>query len=91
MNLLEDLKMLLLNLNFVNICIFKCFFKGIVDFSRRFFFWNIFFSWNLTIKNFSLQEKKIIKYVRNLFRLKKEELNYATIESFWAWRRRILL
>ena len=38
MNLLEDLKMLLLNLNFVNICIFKCFFKGIVDFSRHFFF-----------------------------------------------------
>ena len=37
MNLLEDLKMLFLNLNFVNICIFKCFFKGIVDFSRRFF------------------------------------------------------
>ena len=45
MNLLEDLKMLFLNLNFVNICIFKCFFKGIVDFSRRFFvfFLNLFF------------------------------------------------
>ena len=34
------------------------------------------------MKNFSLQEKNVIKYVRNLFRLKKEELNYDAIESF---------
>ena len=58
MNLLEDLKMLLLNLNFVNICIFKCFFKGIVDFSRRFFFFKYLFFMKFNNKKFQFSREK---------------------------------
>ena len=83
-----DLRILLLNLNFAVIYIIheilvliknstnyfknKCFFK---KYTRLLFFSKkkIFFSQHIMMKNPRLEEEKVIKDIRNLFRLKKEQ------------------
>ena len=86
MDLLEDLKMLLLNFNFVMIYIIQkmlvlltlkiaslnAFLKSIIDFL-------IIFSQHM-MESLSLEEGNIIKDIRNLFRLKKE-LNYTATKD----------
>ena len=88
MNLLEHLKMSLLNFNYVMIYIihkmlvllknhlnylknniFECFFK---EYNRL--------AQHIMMESLSLEEEKIIKDIRNLFRLKKE-LNYNAIKD----------
>ena len=88
MNLLEHLKMSLLNFNYVMIYIihkmlvllknhlnylknniFECFFK---EYNRL--------AQHIMMESLSLEEEKIIKDIRNLFRLKKE-LNYHAIKD----------
>ena len=98
MNLLVDLKMVLLNFNFVIIytinkklvllknyvnylknSIFKCIFKEYKRLSFIFYFLLLLLLFSHDImESLSLQEENIIKYIRNLFRLKKE-LNYSAI------------
>ena len=100
MNLLVDLKMVLLNFNFVIIytinkklvllknyvnylkdSIFECIFKEYKRLSFIFYFLLLLlllFSHDIMMESLSLQEENIIKYIRNLFRLKKE-LNYSAI------------
>ena len=83
-----DLRISLLNLNFAMIYIIhkilvliknsmnyfqnKCFFK---KYNRILFFWKkkIFFPQYTMMKNPRLEEEKVIKDIRNLFRLKKEQ------------------
>ena len=92
MDLLEDLKMLLLNFNFVMIyiihkmivllknhlnnlkdSILNAFVRSIIGF--YFCYENYFFSQHIMLVSLSLEEK-IIKDIRNIFKLKKE-LNYT--------------
>ena len=94
MDLLEDFKMSFLNFNFMIYIIhkmlallknhlnylkdstFECFLMSIIDF---YFFCN-FFSRHIMMESLSLEEEKIIKDIRNLLRLKKEQ-NYTAIKD----------
>ena len=95
MNLLEDLKMSILNFNFVMIYIVH---KMLVliknnfnylkdsisecffnDCNRLLIFYN-FFPQHIIVKKLSLEEENLIKDIGNLFILKKE-LNYTAIKD----------
>ena len=98
MNLLEDLKLSLLNFNFVMIyivhkmlalpknhliylkdSIFECFLK---EFNRLLFSLKKvkFLSQHIMMESLNLEEENIIKDIRSLFRLRKEQ-NYIAIKD----------
>ena len=96
MDLLENLKMSLLNFNFVMIykiykmlalpkyypnyprySILECFF---MEHNRLFLVSQIIFFTTCNNGKLNLEEKKMIKYIRNLLRLKKEP-NYTAIKN----------
>ena len=76
-------KMLLLlknHLNYLKDSIFESFFK---EYNRLFLKKDHFhkFPQHLMVQSLSLEEGKIIKNMRNLFRLKKFRLNYTVIKD----------